>query len=153
MNKKTETVELGFFEPQIHFSYSQMETWRRRGVKLTDLAKELNDLRIRMKEAAGYFWDNSHFYVDDIYGKPAISFLVRDDGIDMWEANHGTSLGDFAEIPEDIARIINDHIAVGEVKCSEDGEWVKEFKRFSYTGAVCVKHFDPVRHKGPDSSG
>lgn len=147
-----EKIELGFFEPQIHFSYSQLEKWRDRKVSMADLAKELDNLRIRMKEAAGYYWDNSHFYVDDIYGKPAIIFVVMDEGISMWEANHKTSIGNFDEIPEDIRQII-DHIAEGEVRCSEDGEWVKEFKRYSYAGAVCVAHFNPAKHKGPDSSG
>ena len=150
---KDKAVDLGFFEPQIHFKYSQMESWRRRGVKLADLARELEALRIRIKEAAGYFWDNSHFYINDIFGKPAIELLVNDEGISMWEANHGTSIGHYEEIPENITEIINGKIAKGMVLCSDGDHWVSRFKKFSYAGAVCAEHFDSRHHKGPDSSG
>lgn len=150
---KVTANDLGFFEPQIHFTYSAIELWRREGFTFQQIKEALEELRVATKKATGYFWDNEHIFVDDIYGKPALQIMVHEDGIDLWETNHGTHVGTFVEIPEDITKLINNEIHEGKVRCSEGGEWVKKFIKYSYAGAVCHEHFDPKKHKAPDSSG
>lgn len=155
MTEKTEIVDFGAFEPQIHFSYSTVVKWRKNKISLANLSKALEELRIRVKEASGYTWDNGHFFIDDVCGMPAIEFAVTADSFSMWEANHNTSIGDFTSIPNDLSVMVNEHIAAGAVRCSECGGWFGEGKwvSYSFAGAVCNKDYDPAKHKGPDSSG
>lgn len=140
--------------PQLHFDYMKPDQWRRAGLTLKGLGDALESLRVASKDAIGYFWDNSHFYIDDIYGRSALLFFVSQDGstLHLWEARSGTSVGDFEAIPDDIRTMI-DEAGEGKVRCAVGGEWTKEWKRFSFAGAVCPEHYDPKVHLPPDTRG
>src|SRR2546426_9446143 len=68
--------KLGFVEPQLHFSASNADAWARDRLTCQELYDELEILRLGVKHATGYAFDNTHFYFDDGYGRPALQFSV-----------------------------------------------------------------------------
>ncbi len=147
-------TDLGNCTPELHFSYLAAQTWRKRdGLTLGQIAAELERLRVAAKTAVGYWADNTHFIFDDLYGHAAVIFQVYADTphVALWEANHGTWLGHFDDFPPDLAVWMNDHIAKGEVKCGECGQWIKEYVQYDFAGAVCQSCYDPKKHLPPDS--
>jgi hypothetical protein len=146
-------VALGALTPQVHFPYSAPDHWKRDGITLPQLAAALELLRVRVKQAANYSWDNSHFFIDDIYGHPALKIQTHGDGsIGIWEANHNTAVGLFGSIPDDLGAMVG-HAQQGEVLCHDCGQWVSEFRRFSFAGAACLTCYDPTKHLPPDTRG
>jgi hypothetical protein len=147
-------VDLGYVEPQLHFSSSTVHNWRRKGYTMAELRQALEHLRKEVKVASRYFYDNSHFFID-YGGTPSISFhILNDNLISMWEVNHGRSIGSFEEIPAELSEMLH-NIQRNRVPCAVchqwfgDGEWV----HFSFAGAVCKEHYDPKVHKPPDTRG
>ncbi len=145
---------VGTPEPRLHFPHGTLEGWRRAGLSLAEISQVLEDMRKAVKAAIGYFWDNSAFVIEDIYGQPALRILVNEDGIDLWEANFRTSVGHFAEIPGDTDAMLA-QVSNRLVRCSECGGWFPpgEWVHYGFAGAVCKAHYDPKRHRQPDTRG
>ncbi len=140
--------------PELHFDYMAPRTWKRDGLTLGQIAAELDRLRRAAKSAVDYQWDNTHFVIDSLYGRPAVHFTVDPSCVSLWEANHGRYLGTFPDFPADLEVWINRHIAENsEVLCGECGKWVHRNKwiAFSFAGAVCQACYDPKKHLPPDS--
>lgn len=55
------------FSPAFHFDRSEPEKWAKANKQ--KLAKDMDKLRKTVKEATNYFWDNTHFYVEGIFGR------------------------------------------------------------------------------------
>jgi len=148
------TSTLGYFEPQIHFSSSAPRLWRQKKLSMGQLRHSMEVMRMGVKAHTGYRWDNNHFFIDDIFGHPALKVVVMEGDMCLWEANFNTHVGDFETIPPDIDEWIR-RIAEKKVRCSECGEWfgAGEWRHFSFAGAVCEADYNPAKHKGPDTRG
>lgn len=147
---------LGMFEPEIHFTYTAVERWRKTGLTIADVGRLLDELWQNVRGATGYRWANQHNFIDDISGHPGISFAIHGDAFCMWEANHGRSMGDLTELPDQntlYAWLTN--ISEDKVQCNKCGGWFGdgEWRHYSFAGAVCNADYDPKVHKPPDTRG
>lgn len=147
--------DLGAFTPQIHFSYMAPWDWKRKGFSWLQIKDMLNEMRKAQKQALNYVWDNEHFYLDDLFGHPAIKFSIYSDGsgIGLWNARTNSNIGSFKSFPDDIEVWLTRYIPEGYNKCNDCGKWVKEWKHYSFAGAVCLSCYDPTRHLPPDTRG
>lgn len=133
------------------------------GKKINQICLDMEKIRLKLKEAVNYTWDNSHFYITDIYGKLSITLLFSPDyGINAWSYNTGAKIitqwnynrkwtkKDTKEL-QDIVH----HLEEGETQCQVCKNWFKtgDWKHYSFAGAVCNKDFDPRIHLPPDTSG
>lgn len=144
-------------EPQWHFDYMSPQKWV--GKTLHELHEESEDLRKRLKEASNYFWDSTHYFIDDIGGRPAVEVLFHEDFIHLWNARNGVALSlfrthdPFSEEDSKALSLILHRIYEGLTQCQQCGEWVTEIKRYSFAGGVCGKCFNPRKHLPPDTHG
>jgi len=144
------------FEPQIHFDYLHHRKWR--GITLVDLHNIHEALRENVKEASNYFYDNSHFYIDDLCGKPALTVLFELTCITFWNAKTGRCIGSIMDTTDTSLKIIDEMISKvsdGMDKCHECGTWQpsNEMESYSYAGVVCKKCYNPKKHLQPDTRG
>jgi len=142
-------------EPQIHFDYMHHDKWVGRNLK--ELHREMEGLRIRIKKATNYGWDNSQFFIDDMYGHPALSVQFSHYGtITFWNARNGCSIETFGKFGKEEAGTVSDwieKISEGLTQCNECKKWVKEYVHYSFAGAVCKKCYNPKKHLPPDTRG
>ena len=144
-------------EPQIHYGNSEPRFWVGKSTK--ELYDEMEKLRIAVKNASGYTWDNSQFFIDDGCGHVALTVLFMEKEISFWNEKTGSTMGSFVGVfsQEDYDRVrewirnIEDDL----VKCNECDAWVKKEKGhfYSWAGFVCNKCYDPKVHVGPDTRG
>lgn len=162
--------------PEIHFDYLEPRQWE--GKTFKQLHGEMNELRKKVKDATGYFWDNSHFYINDCFGRPALTVGFYETNIAFWNARNGASIGSFYErtgkekllaavvgsdifavdavFTEEMAKLIDEwthKVSEGLTMCNECRGWFGEYRAYSYAGAVCNGCFDPKRHTMPDTMG
>jgi hypothetical protein len=145
--------------PQIHFDYTEPRNWI--GKTFVQIKNEMENLRIAIKNASGYFWDSQNFFIDDISGKPALRVQFWPDNISLWNATNGRGIqtiqsdenGIFTEDDYNKLYTCVVKVANGFTQCASCNDWVKEYKPYSFAGAVCLTCFDPERHKGPDTRG
>ena len=145
-------------EPQIHFNTNDVREWE--GKAYSQLHKEMDSLRIKVRDASGYRWDNSHFYIDDGFGKPAIKVLFHDGGISFWNAINGVALATYCGemCVSGLVSAIQywiDKIERGLAQCQECKGWVKceAIHQFDFAGGVCDKCYNPKKHLPPDTRG
>ena len=77
-------TKLGHFIPYIVFDKYTIRGWV--GKKFSELSKESEKARTAIKKAAGYNFDNTHFYVTDLYGHLALKIQFNKNGINIWNA-------------------------------------------------------------------
>jgi hypothetical protein len=143
-------------EPQIHFSTSDIRKWE--GKATYQLHEEMDSLRVKVRDASGYRWDNSHFFIDDGFGKPALKVLFYGDGISFWNARNGVALDTFTRLTwaADTSEAIRewvDKIEKGLTRCQDCKGWVKHINHFDFAGGVCDKCYNPKIHLPPDTRG
>jgi hypothetical protein len=144
-------------EPQIHFSNTEPSHWTKKSLK--ELNKEMDALRIEIKNATKYTWDNTHFYIDSIFGRPALQVGFYEKDISFWNAETGTSMGSFDKFTDEEYAKVRDwihHIEDREVMCCECEKWVPDKTQghhYSFAGFVCNKCYDPKVHLPPDTRG
>jgi hypothetical protein len=145
------------FQPEIHFDYLEHEKWINK--PLSQLYKEMDELRKKVKVASGYTWDNSHFFINSIYGRPALQVGFYNGSISFWNAETGTSIDSFSEFGREESNKVNEwisHIEKHEIQCNDCGEWVKkseEGQYYSFAGFVCNKCYNPKVHLPPNTKG
>jgi|SRR5215471_4456911 len=148
--------------PQIHFNYLEPATWLGRSTK--ELRLEMEALRRQIKDAVGYQWDSTHFYIDNIYGRPAlqIDFYDREEAIPAWNALNGRAIHMPAApegiITKEIVKALSEaqhKVTEGFTQCNVCYEWIsaEAMNPFSFAGAVCDGCYDPKRHLPPDTRG
>lgn len=144
--------------PEIHFDYLEPNRWA--GKSFLALYAEMETLRKAVKKASGYGWDNTHFYIDDLFGKPAIQIQFWPTNLSIWSAQTGTNFGSIESLDNTVSPFVLERldkvrrgVEKGLTECNVCREWVKHFVRYSFAGAVCSKCFDPEKHKGPDTRG
>lgn len=142
--------------PEIHFGYREHIDWTKKPLK--ELYVEMEELRKKVRQASGYTWDNSHFFINSIYGKPALQVLFSEDSLSFWNAETGSSMGSFEQYTNDEAREVSDwisHIEEHEIQCNQCKEWVKnkDGHYYSFTGFVCNKCYNPKVHLSPNTRG
>jgi hypothetical protein len=125
---------------------------------MAELEAESEKIRIKVKEATGYAWDNSHFMIDDSYGYPALSIMFGGNSISVWNAKNRRSIGRLAgdEFTKEHARTLEgwaDKVQELLTRCNECKQWVKEgeWKAYSYAGAVCLSCYDSEKHQWPST--
>jgi len=137
--------------PVLYFDKYQIQHWPK---NLKVLHEQMEALRIRVKEATGYTWDNCHYFITDVYGKPAISISFYSDGVNLWSAVTGTSLGNLETLDHKLIETFVEEIQDGRDRCCQCEKWFsKPLKRYSYAGAVCPGCYNPKVHLTPDTSG
>ena len=77
-------------EPQLHFHYLSPHAWT--GKSIVESFEESDELRKRLKVAAEYTWDSTRFYIDDIFGHPAVQISFYKDMISLWNAKNGVAV-------------------------------------------------------------
>lgn len=147
--------------PAVHFSYMQFMPFGEWGCGLAKVSEQLEALRKSLKDACGYRYDNDHFYLEDMYGRPLIRFNVTPDSAVFYDVTGTIFLFSFTKerwekTPVACYERIQDALdALGEGKklCYECGSWVEEGKQFGFTGFVCNDCYDPLKHRPPDMKG
>ena len=144
------------YHPEIHFDYLHHHGWK--GVTLVDLDDIHNALREKVKDASGYYYDNSHFYIDDLCGHPALTVLFEPTCISFWNAKTGRCIGGILDTTDTSLKLIDDmihNVSDGRDRCSECGVWQpsNEMKSFGYAGVVCKNCYNPKKHLQPDTRG
>ena len=154
------------FHPELHFSYLHPRQWD--GKPMKELAKEINGMEKKMKDAIDYNWANHHIKISGLCGKPTISLQFYNEethgnscnSIDLWNAKNGVSMGSLASkdntwLPEWSDKIVEwpRNIEKGLTMCNSCKKWVKEIKFYSFAGGVCVDCYDPKKHLSPDTRG
>lgn len=142
------------FKPEIHFNYTHHYAWI--GADLNELYNEMEKLRIAVKKASNYYWDSSIFFINDLCGYPALKVLFSESSISFWNARNGCSLGTFDTFGTKESKELDSYIAnvsKGLTRCNVCKAWFKDFKSYSFAGAVCKDCYDPERHLPPDTSG
>lgn len=143
------------FRPEIHFDHLHHRQWI--GKDLKDLDKEMNELRVKVRDATNYRWDNSHFFIDSyIAHKTALEVLFSPSSITFWNAVNGCAISGFTEFGKEEAKQVSEwikNITEGLTQCNECKKWVKEYTHYGFAGAVCEDCYDPNRHLPPDTSG
>lgn len=144
--------------PVIHFDRNATDTWL--GKSFVELYEETEALRKAVKKATNFYWDNTHFYITNIFGKPAIQIQFWQNNISLWNNFNGCGLKTIISktgiITSDMINYLNEAVSKvteGFTQCGKCDEWVNEHKKHSYAGAVCLGCFDPKVHKGPDTRG
>ena len=147
--------------PKIHFSYLDTRAWV--GKTHTELSKEMEALRVRVKEASGYPYDNSHFIIDDISGHPALTLLFSNNPdypyLSVWSAINGVCIGEIGsgkKWTDKDSKTIEDwvwHVNSGLTRCNECSKWVGHINHYSFAGGVCDDCYNPQKHLPPDTSG
>ncbi len=163
-------------KPEIHFDYLEPKRWE--GKSIRQLYDEMNELRKKVKEAIGYQYDNSHFFINDCYGRLALIISFYEKGIHFWNAKNGCAMDSFL-VPSDKNKILTQIIGTesviesneftsfmseliyewtrkiedGFTQCCDCKKWVKEYISYSYAGVVCKECYNPKVHLPPDTRG
>ena len=140
-------------EPQLHFDYHSIIKFQKIFGTFHNMYQEMEEIRNSVKVAAGYLFDNSHFYVDNIYGNPVFTITFFRDFISIYHVD-GDHIKDFYYFPiNDEWKEITDNITAGLKLCNDCGEWVKKGHKYSFAGFVCNKCYDKTKHLPPDTRG
>lgn len=165
-----------YMRPEIHFDYLEPRGWV--GKTFSELNDEMEKARIAVKDAINYPYDNSHFVIDDCYGKPALVIGFSCQSIHTWNARNGCSVGSFYEKTGKetiLSKLLSDNLVVadtivsdemiklldgwvsnvskGLTMCNECNKWVEKYVSYSYAVSVCMSCYNPERHKMPDTRG
>lgn len=105
---------------------------------VADLVKEMERIRVAVKKATGYYWDNAHWRVSDIYGRE-YSFQVynRPNGcgvITLWDYTGHNAICEFALTADKAQRYEAFKTALkaaerwsnGEYQCAGCNQWFKK---------------------------
>jgi hypothetical protein len=134
-----------------------------RDMNLVAIVAEAENLRKKVMEATNYSREN--FVLEDSNGRPALTLLwssEKDGTLSCWSVRTGLYIGAFkpeAWDEDNRDKLLNtldewcDKANQGMARCSECGQWVNAYKKYSYTGSVCLKCYNPKKHLPPDSSG
>lgn len=144
----------GYCTPYVVFDKYQLNRWT--SLSMLELHEELEKLRKNVKGATDYHWDNTHFYISDIYGKLALQFQTSRSSISFWNARNSRFIRDFTEVTDEVVKTIFDYIYQiehGKTMCGACQKWVSDYKTFSFAGAVCFDCYDPKVHLPPDTRG
>lgn len=142
-----------YVKPVIEIDINQVKYFV--GKDLKKLKKEMEELRLKVKKATGYTWDNSHFRLT-IHNKPVMNISFYTTQISIYNHKTGDHIGDFNKNFTMIdATVLKDwalQLEKGLQRCLDCGKWVKEGKGYSYAGFVCNDCYDPGVHLPPDPS-
>jgi hypothetical protein len=129
------------------------------GKTFKEIYEEMEDLRKKVKNSIDYFWDNSHFRICNIYGKPILKVGFYKNDISFWNFVTSDALGTFrgkdgklTQSEVDEIRVMIDYVTKGKRKCLECGQWVNSGETYSFAGFVCSECYDPEIHLPPDPS-
>ena len=148
--------------PTIYFSYNHFREPEWNGLTAKQVAEKATAIRLAVKAATDYSWDNTHFVLEDSSGLPALKLQWDDDGnLSCWSARTNCTVGDISATAwnNDTTAAIKvlgewaDNAVKGMARCTDCGRWVNAFKRYGYTGSACLECYDPKKHKQPDTSG
>lgn len=147
------------FHPEIHFTYLMFTEVERNNLNLEELYKHCEELRIAAKTTT-YTWDNSHFFIDDICGRPTLKFAIykafEEWSISFYNARTNHSLESFDRIPtqKEIKEML-DNIWDDLELCDECGLWSNNRYGhiYSFAGWVCNHCYDKTKHLPPDTRG
>lgn len=150
---------VGFFTPLlVTDKYKVRQYWL--GKSFTQLWEEADRLRVNVRDAADYRWDNGNFYISDIYGKLALQVGIYNGSMSFWNARTSVAIESFEgeTFTEQHCRKIEDwiaHIEQNETQCNDCGKWISndEVKKYSFAGGVCKDCYNPVKHLPPDTRG
>lgn len=148
--------------PIISFNHNHFTDREWVDQKAADIADIAEKLRVAVKQAIGYWPDNSNFIFEDAYGTPALKLHWEANAdLSTWSVRTNCSTGNISAAEWDA----NPKLAIENLKdwaekaakgmavCSTCGKWVNAFKKYSYAGSVCLECFDPKKHKHPDTTG
>jgi hypothetical protein len=151
--------------PVIHFDHHQFShDWKDKTA--AEIVEASEKLRIAVKEATDYRWDNEHFVFQATDGRPGLNIQFAADGtggvISCWSSRTQGAIGDLvigepgtetrAKLVETLSEWA-DQAVQGKALCSDCHKWVDAFKHFDFAGTVCLHCFNPKRHLPPDTSG
>lgn len=142
--------------PVLEIDYMEPKRWV--GRTLVSIRDELEVLRVKAKSAVNYMWDNSHYRITDIYGQSSISFLVAVKDFYMWSVSNKQWLPPFvgniftSEAYSHITKFL-DGLHEHKAYCLGCKTFVDEYKSYDFSGAVCLKCYDPKKHLPPDTRG
>jgi hypothetical protein len=151
--------------PFIHFDYQQFAyDWSE--LTASKIIEESERLRIAVKQATDYVWDNTHFILETSSGQAGliIQFASDDEGgiIECWSARTRCSIDCLrigepgTETRKKLVESLEewaDQAAKGKAYCCECHKWVDAFKTFGFAGSACVTCYNPKKHLPPDTSG
>ncbi|MDH7506171.1 MAG: hypothetical protein QHH15_00445 [Candidatus Thermoplasmatota archaeon] len=143
--------------PYIFFDYLEPSRWI--NIPIKEIVKVAEKLRKQVKDGMDYFWDNQHFIITDIYGKPALTVGFFEEDISFWNAVTGDGLyscyGEvFTEENYNFIQEAIENISKRDRRyCSSCGKWVNTGFNYSFAGFVCEDCYDPDVHQAPDTSG
>jgi len=145
------------FHPEIHFSYMMFMEVEQHKMNLQELYERCEWLREKAK-ATGYTWDNSHFFIDDLCGRPTLKFCIYPvfDNylISFYNARNNCTVKSFDRVPTQTEiREMLDKIWDDLNLCNKCGEWHKDGKNYSFAGWVCNDCYDENVHLPPDTRG
>jgi len=146
---------MGTYTPVIEFDKYYFRHYD--GKTFAEIYEEMETMRKKVKVALDYFWDNSHFRMNDVYGKPVLTVGFYEDSISFWNFKTGDSLGTISGKQltlVDIGHIDDmiEYVSSGLRKCCDCGEWVEAGKTYSFAGFVCDDCYNPDRHQAPDTT-
>lgn len=141
--------------PAIHFNWIEIERWSEEG--LPALYRHTERLRKALKKATDYTWDNSHFYIEDLFGKVVLTVQFHPELVSFWIYRTGVSAAMFnaktltAEALKDLVANASKNLT----PCNACGKWIPndKVKHYSFAGGVCPKCYNPKRHLPPDTRG
>lgn len=139
--------------PAIFYTVNDLKKYI--GKPMSEIYHDTDTLRKKVKEAAGYQWDNSHNYITGVTGHTlAIGF--QESGIYLYSFDGYEHIADikgeyFTEKDLKKIHLILDMAATGHKCCNKCKNWIKpeEAMRYSFAGIVCRACFDPAIHKAP----
>lgn len=124
------------------------------GMEMEEIYEKMDALRLKVKKAANYFWDNQQFRIT-IYGKEVMNVSFFPNFISVYHHEKGYHIEDFKSFTLMDATILKDFaikIDKGFKRCRSCGKWVMEGKPYSYAGFVCKECYNPEVHLPPDPS-
>jgi len=146
--------------PAIHLPYAYFQDV---GINITvkDLHIAAECLWKSLKKVTNHKWDNTHYLINDIAGRPALTILFMETNIGFWLVHNGCSLPDvsydlWSNKREKAVKLIDiyvDKASQGLTLCGKCHRWIGEYHTYSFTGAVCNKCYDPKIHTLPDTRG
>jgi hypothetical protein len=149
--------------PVVSFSHHHFIEWL--ALTFKEMAAEAEKVRLALKVAIDYPWDNPQFVLEDSTGKPALTLLFDASSpagtLTCWSVRTGCMIGTFTEDarkadPKEFVCKIEDwanRASDGQARCAECGHWVIAFKKFDFTGSVCMDCYSPKKHHAPHTSG
>jgi len=125
-----------------------------RGKTSMEIYLILEEVRIKVKKATNYGFDNTHFFYQDL------NIGVSPSGFTAYSRKTGTFIDRlwfeerlFEQQDVDLLSDWAHQVSMGQTYCRECQNWVLEFEPYSFAGAVCLKCYDPIKHLPPDTRG